>query len=194
MVITFKAHLLSILEEWGPQSQKSDHMALANTRDLRAKLDGLAGEMDDLESGFDRRVELSRTSGKRFLLLLDDRTLVVLSLPRLALLARHGGWISTCRECITLTVPRLLRRSRTEPVSYSLDAEGETANRESSLDEECRGALKAEAAHLKERTRNVRDKHERLEGELSQAYAQIESEAATRLTPEDRYNNLLSTV
>lgn len=94
-------------------------MALANTRNFHAKLEGLVGEMDDLESGFDQRVELSRISGKRFLLL-DDRTLVVLSLPRLALLARHGGCISTCRECITLTVPRLLRRIRTEPVNKLL--------------------------------------------------------------------------
>jgi hypothetical protein len=74
-------------------------MGLANTRDLHAKLEGLVGEMDDLESGFDRRVELSRTSGKRFLLLLDDRALV-LSLPRLAYLrdtvdgSRHAESVS----------------------------------------------------------------------------------------------------
>ena len=55
-------------------------------------------------------------------------------------------------------------------------------------------AANRELAHLKEQTRNVRDERERLEGELSQAYAQIESEVATRLTPEDRCNNLLSTV
>jgi len=52
-------------------------------------------------------------------------------------------------------------------------------------------------AHLKEQIRNASDEHERaerLEGELNQAYAQIGSEAAARLTLEDRYNNLLSTV
>ena len=52
-------------------------------------------------------------------------------------------------------------------------------------------------AHLKEQIRNVTDEHERaerLQGELNQAYAQIESQAATRLTLEDRYNNLPSTV
>jgi len=69
--------------------------------------------MDDLESGFDRRVELSRMSGKRFLLLLDGRSSVVPSSPRLALPARHGGWTSTCRERITLTFSRLPRPSGT---------------------------------------------------------------------------------
>jgi hypothetical protein len=70
------------------------------------------------------------------------------------------------------------------------------ANRGSSLYEEC-CALKAEVAHLKEQIRNARDEHERadrLEGELNQAYAQIGSEAAARLTLEDKHNYLLSTV
>lgn len=174
-------------------------MATAYIRDLCAKLGGLVSEMDDLESGFDRRVELSRMSGKRFRLLLDGRSPVVLSSPRLALLARHGGWVSRCRGCITLTFLAFhdpAEQGPKEPVNYLPDAEGETANRGSSLDEECR-ALKAEVAHLKGQIRNVRDEHERaerLERELKQAYAQIERDAATRLTLEDRYNNLLSTV
>jgi len=115
MIDTFKTDLLSVLEvseQWA-QSQKEDDMALAYTRDLRAKLEGLVSEMDDLESSFDRRVELSRMFGKRFLLLLDGRSPVVLSSSRLALLARHGGWVSTCSECITLTVLRLPRPSQT---------------------------------------------------------------------------------
>ena len=38
MLVTFKTALLTVLEvpEWGPQSQESDHMASANTRDLHA--------------------------------------------------------------------------------------------------------------------------------------------------------------
>lgn len=82
-----------------------------------------------------------------------------------------------------------------ELVNYSLDDEGEAANRDSSLEEECR-ALKTEVAHLKEQIKNARDKHERaerLEGELNQAYAQIGNEVAARPTLEDRHNNLLST-
>lgn len=93
MVDTFKTDLLSVLEDPAQcaQSQRDDDMALAYTRYLRAKLKGLVSEMDGLESGFDRRVELSRMSGKRFFLLLDGRSPVVLSSPRLALLARHSG-------------------------------------------------------------------------------------------------------
>jgi hypothetical protein len=115
MIDTFKTDLLGVLEvpERWAQSQKEDDMALAHIRDLHAKLEGLVGEMDDIESGFDQRAELSRMSGKRFLLWLDGRSPVVLSSSRLALLARHGGWVSTCRECITLTVLRLPRPSRT---------------------------------------------------------------------------------
>jgi hypothetical protein len=75
MIDTFKTDLLSVLEvpERWTQSQKEDDMALAYIRDLRAKLEGLVNEMDDLESGFDRRAELSRMYDKCFPLLLDDR-------------------------------------------------------------------------------------------------------------------------
>lgn len=58
MIDTFKTDLLGVLEV-PEQSQKEDDMAIAYIRDLRAKLEGLVGEMDDLESGFDRRAELS---------------------------------------------------------------------------------------------------------------------------------------
>jgi hypothetical protein len=57
-----KTDLLSALEDLGryAQSREDDGIALVNTREVRAKLEGLVGEMDDLESGFDRSVELSR--------------------------------------------------------------------------------------------------------------------------------------
>jgi len=57
-----KTDLLSALEDLGrcAQSREDDGIALVNAREVRAKVEGLVGEMDDLESGFDRSVELSR--------------------------------------------------------------------------------------------------------------------------------------
>ena len=64
------------------------------------------------------------------------------------------------------------------------------------FDEE-RRALKSEIAHLKEQLRTSSNDHEqveRLEQELRQARAQIETEATTRRILEDRHKDLLSNV
>ena len=64
------------------------------------------------------------------------------------------------------------------------------------FDEE-RRALKSEIAHLKEQLRTSSSDHEqveRLEQELRQARAQIETEATTRRILEDRHKDLLSNV
>lgn len=64
------------------------------------------------------------------------------------------------------------------------------------FDEE-RRALKSEIAHLKEQLRTSNGDHEqveRLERDLRQARAQIETEATTRRILEDRHKDLLSNV
>lgn len=56
------ADLMSVLEnlERCHLSEKDNDIALVNTQVVRAKLEGLVSEMDDLETGFGRCVELSR--------------------------------------------------------------------------------------------------------------------------------------
>jgi autophagy-related protein 11 len=76
------------------------------------------------------------------------------------------------------------------------DLEGKKANSEALFDEE-RRALKSEIAHLKEQLRTSNGDHEqveRLERDLRQARAQVETEATTRRILEDRHKDLLSNV
>ncbi|KAF8467125.1 autophagy-related protein 11-domain-containing protein [Russula ochroleuca] len=81
-----------------------------------------------------------------------------------------------------------------ELAGYPRELEEKKADNESTFDEE-RRALKTEIAHLKEQLRTSSREHvERLERELRQARAQIETEATTPRIREDRHRDILSNV
>jgi autophagy-related protein 11 len=76
------------------------------------------------------------------------------------------------------------------------ELEGKKANNEAIFDEE-RRAMKSEIAELKEQLRTSSSEHEhveRLERELRQARAQMETEATARRILDDRHRDLLSNV
>ncbi|KAH9998573.1 hypothetical protein BJV77DRAFT_1156392 [Russula vinacea] len=159
--------LLRILEdlEWYAQSLKDNGVALANVRETRAGLQRLIDKMDALEAGFDRITERS-----------------LLSTSRLALSRRR---LSDADEQAFQELAGNLR-----------ELEGKKANNEAIFDEE-RRAMKSEIAELKEQLRTSSSEHEhveRLERELRQARAQMETEATARRILDDRHRDLLSNV
>ncbi|KAI9507608.1 putative peripheral membrane protein [Russula earlei] len=159
--------LLRVLEdlERYAQSLKDNGVALANVREMRTNLQRLVDKMDALEAGFDRIAERS-----------------LLSSSRLALSRRR---LSDADDQAFQELAENLR-----------DLEEKKAGSEALFNEE-RRALKAEVAHLKEQLRISSNEHEqveRLERELHQARAQIESEASARRILEDRHKDLLSNI
>ncbi|KAI0250611.1 putative peripheral membrane protein [Lactifluus subvellereus] len=157
-------HVLEDLERYA-QSLEDNDLALANVRETRTGLQRLVDKMDSLESGFDRIAERS-----------------LLSSSRLALSRRR---LSDADE-----------QAFQELAENFRDLEGKKADSEALFNEE-RRALKAEITRLKEQLQISGSEHEqveRLERELQQARAQIETEATTRRLMEDRHKDLLSNV
>ncbi|KAI0277952.1 hypothetical protein BGY98DRAFT_976913 [Russula aff. rugulosa BPL654] len=160
--------LLRILEdlERYAQSLKDNGVALATVRETRMSLQRLVDKLDALETGFDRIAERSCTA----------------LTSRLALSRRR---LSDADEQAFQELAGNLR-----------ELEGKKANSEALFDEE-RRALKSEIAHLKEQLRTSSGDHEhveRLDRDLRQARAQMETEATTRRILEDRHKDLLSNV
>ncbi|KAI0266091.1 putative peripheral membrane protein [Gloeopeniophorella convolvens] len=159
--------LLRILEDLERYvlSMKDNSTALANVRETRANLERLVNKMDTLESGFDRIAERS-----------------LLSSSRLALSRRR---LSDADEHAFHELAENLR-----------ELEEKKADSEALFNEE-RRALKADITRLKEQLQSSSGEHEyteRLERELHQARAQIESETTARRIVEERHRDLLSNV